>query len=75
MCKSNLSALDNREQIDITEVIDKLGSSFGLVTNDSGIGVTAINPEGLYKILSFSVNTLSISLYLDKRLNKTNLYL
>lgn len=35
MYNSNISLFEDRDQIDITEVIDKMFHSTGLITNDS----------------------------------------
>lgn len=48
MCKSNLSAFEGRDQMDVTEVIDKMFCLIGLVTNDSWVGVIAVNLVGQY---------------------------
>lgn len=48
MCKSNPSASEGRDQMDITEVIDKMFCLTRLVTNDSGVGVIVRNLVGEY---------------------------
>lgn len=57
MCKSNVFLFEGRDQIDITEIIEKMFHSTGLVTNDSWIAVMAINPVGQYSKYGFLLGT------------------